>query len=117
MDAEDKTTKPFAATLQEIAGGKLAGRLADQLQELTRAVTDTGKKGTLALTLTVAPVKKGNTDTLLVTGVTKLVAPEGDDASPSAVFFPDASGNLRRDDPTQLALPLREVTSSRSATA
>lgn len=116
MDTNDQV-KPFAATLQEIAGGKLSHRLTDQLQELTRAVADTGKKGTLALTITVAPVKKGNTDTLLVTGVTKLAAPEGDDASPSAVFFPDASGNLRRDDPSQLTLPLREVSSPRTATA
>jgi hypothetical protein len=99
--------KPFAATLQEIGNGVIAARLAEQLQDLTTAVTETAKKGTLVLTLTVAPLKAGNVTNLIVTAKTLLKAPEDDSAAPSSVFFHDANGNLRRDDPNQPALPLR----------
>ncbi len=102
-----ETTRPFAATLQEIGNGALATDLADQLQALTQAVQETGKKGTLALTITVAPIKPGQADTLVVTGEVKAKPPVGE--NPSAVFFPDAEGNLRRDDPNQPTLPLREL--------
>lgn len=103
----DGQIKPFAATLQEIAAGDLHTRLSQQLQDLVVAVTDTGKKGTLAVTLTVAPIKPGNVSNLVVSAKSTLKAPEGDEAS--SVFFTDQTGNLRRDDPNQTALPLREL--------
>lgn len=107
--------RPAAAVIQEIGGGTLHTRISEQLAELTAAVTDTGKKGTLTVALTVAPIKAGNTSTLVVSGRSVLKAPEGDDQSPSSVFFPDAAGNLTRDDPRQPSLPLRGL--AREATA
>jgi hypothetical protein len=115
-DDDGRQVKPFAATLQELGGGTVAARLAEQLQELTAAVIDTGKKGTLTLQLTVAPLKPGNVSNLVVTAKTLLKAPEDDNAAPSSVFFTDGAGNLTRDDPRQPALPLRGL-ESRSATA
>lgn len=106
---DEKTVKPFAATLQEIGNGRLAQDLAEKLAELTSAVQDTAKKGTISLTISVAPIKKGNADTLLVSGTIKLTAPKGEE--PSSVFFPTADGNLVRDDPNQPALPLRGLDS------
>jgi outer membrane PBP1 activator LpoA protein len=113
---DERQVKPFAATLQELAGGTVAARLAEQLQELTQAVTDTGKKGTLTLQLTVAPLKPGNVTNLIVTAKTVVKAPEDDSATPSSVFFTDSAGNLTRDDPKQPTLPLRGL-ETRSATA
>lgn len=113
----DRQIRPFAATLQEIAGGTVHTRLSDQLQQLVTAVTDTGKKGTLTLQLTVAPLKPGNVSNLVVTAKTALKAPEGDDAAPSSVFFHDREGNLSREDPTQLKLPLRGVEGKKGASA
>jgi hypothetical protein len=106
-DDEGRTIKPFAATLQEIAAGAFHTRVSEQLQDLVTAVTDTGKKGVLTVTLTVAPIKPGNTTNLVVTGKATVKAPESDDAAPSSVFFHDAAGNLSRNDPNQPALPLR----------
>lgn len=103
----DRTIRPFAAVLQEIGGGKVAARLAEQLAELTEAVSATGKKGTLALTITVAPIGKGNTANLVVSARIACKTPEGDDAVPSSVFFHDVDGNLTRHDPNQPTLPLR----------
>lgn len=109
--------RPAAAIVQEIGGGTLHTRLSEQLAELTAAVTDTGKKGTLTVQLTVAPIKPGNTTTLIVTGKSVLKAPERDDQAPSSVFFPDAAGNLTRDDPSQPSLPLRGLATAREASA
>jgi len=114
---DGRTIKPFAATLQEIAAGAFHTRVSEQLQDLVTAVTDTGKKGSLTLTLTVAPIKPGNTTNLVVTGTTAVKAPKSDDDSPSSVFFHDNSGNLTRNDPNQLALPLRGLDSGKAANA
>lgn len=104
---EERRVKPFATTLQEIGSGVLAARLSEQLQELTNAVVTTGKKGTLTVQLTVAPLKPGNVKNLVTTAKTVLKAPEDDSESPSSVFFVDGDGNLTRDDPQQPTLPLR----------
>lgn len=114
---EGRTIKPFAATLQEIAAGAFHTRVSELLQDLVTAVTDTGKKGVLTVTLTVAPIKPGNTTNLVVTGKTSVKAPESDDAAPSSVFFHDAAGNLTRNDPNQPALPLRGLDSGKAANA
>ncbi len=116
-EREGRTIKPFAATLQEIAAGAFHTRVSEQLQDLVTAVTDTGKKGVLTLTLTVAPIKPGNTSNLVVTGKTTVKAPESDDAAPSAVFFHDRAGNLTRNDPNQPALPQRGLDSGKAANA
>lgn len=112
---DEPQIRPFAATLQDLAGGQVHTRLSDQLHDLTEAVTSTGKKGTLTLTIEVKPIKPGQVDTLSVTAKSVLKAPEGDDAAPTSVFFTDSSGNLTRSDPRQLTLPLREV--GKAATA
>lgn len=114
---EERQVRPFAATLQEIAGGSVHSRLSEQLQELVEAVKDTGKKGTITLQLQVAPLKPGNVTNLVVTAKTVLKAPEGDDATPSSVFFYDRGGNLTREDPSQLKLPLRGLDNRKGATA
>jgi hypothetical protein len=99
--------KPFAATLQEIAKGTFHLRVSDELRQLTTAVTETGKKGTLTITLTVAPIKPGNTTNLIATAQSVLKAPAAE--APSAVFFSDRHGNLTREDPNQPTLPMRVV--------
>lgn len=103
--APEHQVKPFAATLQEIAKGAVHADVSEKLRQLTSAVTETGKKGTLQVTLTVAPIKPGNTSNLVVTAASVLKAPVGD--IPSAVFFVDGDSNLTRYDPNQPTLPLR----------
>jgi hypothetical protein len=110
---DEPRVKPFAATLQEIDKGSVHAQLSDQLRQLTAAVTDTGKRGTLVVTLTVSPIKPGNTSNLVVTAQSVLKAPTGD--VPSAVFFHDAHGNLTREDPNQPTLPMRVVGAKDSA--
>jgi hypothetical protein len=116
-DHDDGTqVVPFATVLQMVGKGTFTAKLADELQRLTSAVKQTGKKGTLTLSLTVAPLKAGNTDNLIVTGKSLLKAPEDDSANPTSIFYSDDAGNLTRDDPRQETLPIRGLP-TRSQTA
>lgn len=102
---DDRQVKPFAAVLQEIAKGKAHTRLSEALAELVVAVTETEKKGTLTLTLTVEPMK-GTTETLTVSANCTLKLPQEQQAS---VFFATDDGQLVRNDPRQMDLPVRGV--------
>lgn len=115
--SDDEHVKPFAATLAELDKGRVHARLSEQLHDLTTAVQATGKAGTLTLTISLSPIKKGQTDTLQLTTKTVLKAPVGDDATPTTVFFTDAAGNLTREDPTQMRLPLRLANDGKASTA
>lgn len=97
--------RPFAAVLQDIEHGTLADQLAIDVQQLVKAVRDLGRKGTLTLKVEVAPRKGGNA--LNVTARRDLKLPQEEPVE--SVFFTDKSGNLLRDDPRQMALPLRQV--------
>jgi hypothetical protein len=103
MSTQDTTQhKPFAAVLQEIGKGAAHARLSEALSDLVRAVTDTEKKGTLTLTITVEPTK--GMDTLTVAANCTVKLPQEQQAS---IFFADPVGNLTRNDPHQPELPLR----------
>ena len=101
----DPPRKPFAAFLQEQRNGGLHGELSDALAALVEAVLEHGKKGSIVLTVTVAPNADGVTVT--VTDKVKTTIPEGDRGA--AIFFVDEHGNLTRRNPAQIELPLREV--------
>ncbi len=105
MSKEETARKPFAAFVQEQRGGALHGEMSDGLVELVQAVRETGKAGTIALTVKVAPNKDGVTVT--VTDKMKLTLPEGERGA--AIFFADEHGNLMRRDPRQLEMPLKEL--------
>lgn len=106
-EAEGRRTRPFADFLADHnrgAGHREAGEL---LQELVGAVLDTGKKGSVTLTVSVEPMK-GTADTLLTTvKVTSKIPQEPEKA---AVFYADDERNLVRNDPNQLQFDsLKEV--------
>lgn len=114
-DDEARTIRPFAAVLQDIGNGTAAAEASRELADLTEAVIALGKKGTLTLTLTVAPASKGLATNLVVAAEVKAKPPTGE--APASVFFTDADGNLTRNDPNQPMLPLRGLTTPREATA
>jgi hypothetical protein len=114
---DDEQTRPFAAVLAEIGGGRLHARLSDKLAELTAAVAATGKKGQITLTIKVEPVAKGDHEALRVQGTVGCRIPEGDDASPVSVFYASDSGALTRDNPNQPQLPLVGLPTRKGLTA
>lgn len=107
-DNDDRGHKPFAAWLQEQQSGRTHDELTDALAALAAAVKETGKKGVLTLSITVAPFDKGNGAALTVTDVVKVSLPQHDRRK--SIFYADDDGNLTRDDPMQPTFEgLREV--------
>lgn len=109
----DGRVQPIAAVLQQMHGGKTHAELSDALAVLVGAVTDTGRKGKLVLTLVVEP------DDSDVPGVK--ITPQTATTLPKipvrpAKFFLDADGALTRDYPGQQSIPLAAVDSGEGST-
>lgn len=92
--------RPFTAWLLEQRRGGLAADLGEKLAEVAIAVAETGKKGTLSLTLEISPNGQGQ-----VKISDKLAAKPPSADTPEAFFYVDAKGNLTRNDPRQPQLP------------
>lgn len=91
--------RPFADWLREQSGGRTHDDLTEALAEVVTAVGDTGKKGTVTLTITVAPLDKNGGSALTVTDAIKKAVPQHDRRK--SIFYGDKAGNLLRDDPRQ----------------
>lgn len=104
----DAPVRPFADWLCEQSAGRTHEELSRAIRDVTAAVVDTGKAGTVSLTVKIAPLGKGDSSALVVTDVVRVSKPEHDRRK--SIFYPDADGNLRRDDPNQPTFEgLREV--------
>ena len=91
----------FLAWLASQADGRTVAELSDGLAELVRRVNDTGKKGSIALTIVVEPMKQGDGRTMVVKDSINLKLPEYDRTA--SVYFTDEDGRLHRNDPRQMA--------------
>ena len=99
--------RPFADWLREQSKGSSHDELSEGLHTLIARVRDTGKRGSIVFTVTVAPLKD-DIDILVVSDEIKLKLPEHD--RKASMFYPDDHGNLSRTDPNQLTFEgLREV--------
>ena len=105
---EPHEAQDFLVFLAAQAGGGTASELSDGLAELVRRVADTGKKGSISLTVAVEPMKGGDGKTMVVKDSISLKLPEYDRTA--SVYFTDEDGRLHRNDPRQMAFGfLREV--------
>ena len=102
-DDDNPIVRPFAAWLTEQSNGHTHEELGDGLHDLIARVRDTGKKGSITLTVTVAPMKE-NERMLILTDAIQLKLPEHD--RKASIFYADANGNLVRNDPDQLEFNL-----------
>lgn len=104
---DDAVVRPFSDWFREQSSGKTHDEMGEALYDLVQRVRDTGKKGSLQLTITVAPMDK-DISVLVISDEIKLRLPEHD--RKSSLFYPDKHGNLTRRDPGQLEFEsLREV--------
>lgn len=96
--------KAFQEVFEVLAGGEALSRASDALTELGMAVAETGKAGSVTITVNVKPNGAGS---VLTTAKVASKIP----ASPmlDTVFFVTAGGSFLRDDPRQEKLPLRDL--------
>lgn len=104
---DEPMIRPFADWLREQSRGTTHDELSVALHDLIGRVRDTGKGGSLQLTVSVKPFK-GDPNTLLVADSIRLKVPQHD--RKDSIFYADRHGNFSRDDPNQLDFSsLREV--------
>lgn len=104
---DEPTIRPFADFLREHGRGRTHDELGEALHTLIARVKDTGKTGSISLTVQVKPMKQDDR-MVIVSDKISINLPEHD--RPSAAWFIGKDGNLQRDDPNQLAFEsLREV--------
>jgi hypothetical protein len=97
--------RPFDEFLSELRRGQALHEAGEALQQLVKAVEETGKPGSLTLTIKLVPDAKyetavGVSDDLSV----KLPKP----SKGASLFYMDGSHNLVRHDPAQMRIPTRE---------
>ena len=104
---DEPLIRPFADFLREHGKGRTHDELGEALHTLIARVKDTGKSGSISLTVKVEPMKKAD-GMVIVSDKISIKIPEHD--RPSAAWFIGKDGNLQRDDPHQLQFEsLREV--------
>lgn len=109
-----RRTRPFADFLADHNNGHGHREASERLQELVAAVVDTGKKGTVTITVTIEPMKNAAEGTLLTQVTTTAKIPTL--PAKAAIFFADDEFNLQRQDPRQLSFDsLKEVEAAAAA--
>lgn len=97
---EDVQPRPFHEVLRELGEGSTNSELSEGLWDLVQRVQDTGKAGSLTLTLHVSFDGMGRIQTK---DSVNLKLPEY--SRPTTAFFVDETGNASRRDPNQPVLP------------
>jgi hypothetical protein len=97
--------RPITDTLRQIGRGAFIDHASAELAELVRHVEETGKGGTLVLTLKVS--KAGRGSALVVEGNSAVKLPKP--APSDTLMWATPEGNLVTSDPAQGVLELREV--------
>ncbi len=104
VSEDEVRTRPFADVLRDLNRGRTHGELSSELQGLVASVLETGKKGSLTLTITVESAKSHN----MVVFADKVVVKKPE-ARAGSIFFVDDQYNVVREDPQQMQLPLVSV--------
>ena len=109
----DPTIQPFGVLLHELGGGATDVELSEGIWDVIQRVRDTGKKGTVTLTIAISPTDKkdpANGPLSFVDSV-KVNLPEYDRRP--VFLFTDAQGNPTRTNPLQAELTgLRDVSAT-----
>lgn len=104
METETRQNS-FIASLEELQSGAVASDLDRQLREIVLAARETGKKGSLTLTLNVEP---RGADSVIVSADLKPKIPVAE--QPPSIFFVNDDGSLGREHPKQTNLPFQTQT-------
>lgn len=93
--------RTFVSTVDVLRKGHLSDELNDKLRELVLAVAQSGKSGSISLTIKIKPASKGGP--LEVHDDVKMTLPRPDRSS--TYLYNTDDGGLTRNDPAQEELP------------
>jgi hypothetical protein len=111
-DGSDEHFRPFAELLTILDRGAAHAEASRALHDLTAAVRDTGRKGSMSIVLQVQALK-GSTDQLVVSAQVTCKPPKSEPAA--SIFYADHSGNLVRNDPRQPEIDGLRIVEPKSA--
>lgn len=101
-------TKAFAVILQDLRDGRTHAEMTEKFAQLVKEVEQSGKGGTIVLTVKVAPASRAQPiDKVIVQPSVKLNSPKPDVGED--FFWIDDDSQLSRNHPRQGDLPLREA--------
>lgn len=95
--------KLITQVLAELRGGVFANAASDELSKLVERIQESGKKGSIAITLEIVPHGKNNRE-MHVMPKLAVKAPALPDTTEAGIFFA-VRGDLVRDDPDQVQMP------------
>lgn len=95
--------KLLTQILGEIRGGVFVNAASAELSELVERIQESGKKGSISITLEIAPHGKNNRE-MHVTPKLTVKKPAAPDTTEAGIFYA-VRGDLVRDDPEQRRLP------------
>lgn len=95
--------KLVTQVLAELRGGVFANHASDELSKLVERIQESGKKGSLTITLEISPHGKNNRE-MHVLPKLGIKAPPAPDTTEAGIFYA-VRGDLVRDDPDQAKLP------------
>lgn len=96
--------------LRDIRKGRPVEEATQALADVVRAVDETGKDGSVTITLKVKAAKHGGPEKTIICDV-KAKKPIAEIAP--AIFFSDAEGDLHRHDPNQEEMGFEDVKATR----
>lgn len=97
----------FTGFLHQQRQGGLAVELGEVMAEVTDAVLEQQKVGSVTLKISIAPTKDGVT--VFISDEVNKKVPQPDRGG--SIMYTDRDGNLTRNDPRQMTLPIRVLTS------
>lgn len=99
--------------LSYINKGTLDQELTEALAEVIKMVRETGKKGSVTLTLNCQMLNTRDENTMKITSSVKKSIPELDRAD--TIMLSTADGDLMRDDPSQVQMDLTVINTGPAA--
>ncbi len=111
-EQDDTAVADIISTLVVLSRGNFVIDCGRELQELTDAIVDTQKEGSLTIKLKVKPsgLRKGKVNQCEFAPEVSIAKPKHD--QPKSLFFLTDEGKLVRDDPDQMNLDMREERSN-----
>lgn len=111
--SEEKQVTNFSQQIAYINKGSLDAEASEGIARVVKAVRETGKKGSITITLAVSMLNTRDENAMKITPSIKLSIPELDKAE--TIMFSTHDGDLLRDDPDQIQMDLRVVNTAHPA--